>query len=390
MFINKRRLHQPLTPSHYSSAEQYRREIDRVFRPSWHLVGTVHDLPRSGDFLTTTLYETPVLLRNFDGELRAFLNVCVHRHALLSSQSRGHSDVMRCQYHGWEYKEDGRTGRIPDAGGFRPWDREAACLTQFRVECCGELVFVSLDRDAPSLQQFLGPLWSTWFESFKGERFRLAGHWEFECTCNWKIPTENSLESYHTPVVHERTFGAYPAESHCVHALEDRYSTFTTLVRDGWVKKAQHAMVRTMGLVNTSRYEHQLVYPNLQLSKHDTVRLAMVVVPTSPTSSVFRSWLYTAHGTRRSPQAAFSRFAMRAVMRGVTRYIQREDMQIFPALQMGLSASVHTGMLSPREERVFAFQEFVRARTQLPAKSLTLARDLEGAPAERSQGRRPQ
>ena len=66
------------------------------------------DLARPGDFLTFDLLETPILLRNFDGELRAFLNVCPHRHSRLTDKPRGNAEKLRCQYHGWEFNADGR------------------------------------------------------------------------------------------------------------------------------------------------------------------------------------------------------------------------------------------------------------------------------------------
>src|SRR5918995_701064 len=81
------------------------------------------ELANPGDFLTFDLLETPILLRNFDGELRALLNVCPHRHSKLTEKPRGNTEKLRCQYHGWEYNAEGGTGKIPDAKAFRPWDR---------------------------------------------------------------------------------------------------------------------------------------------------------------------------------------------------------------------------------------------------------------------------
>src|SRR5581483_5810076 len=105
---------------HYLSAEHHRREVEHLFRPAWHPVGTVHDLARPGDFLTFDLFGTPILLRNMDGELCCFLNVCPHRHARLTDLKKGSSPRLRCQFHGWEYDRNGRTGKIPDAPSFRP------------------------------------------------------------------------------------------------------------------------------------------------------------------------------------------------------------------------------------------------------------------------------
>src|SRR5207253_1712474 len=129
---------------------------------------------------------------------------------------------------GWEYNADGRTGKIPDAKAFRPWDRENSCLRRFRVDTCGELVFIALSDAAPSLSEWLAPVWAVWSTSFGGA-YRHAATWEQEFPCNWKIVLENSLESYHIPQVHPTTFKNLPEEENAWHELEPRFTSFRTL-----------------------------------------------------------------------------------------------------------------------------------------------------------------
>src|SRR5581483_2783043 len=112
MFVNKSHLPHLLAPELYCSAEQHAREIDQLFQPAWHCVATTADLPDHGDYLTLELFGRPLLVRNCDGEIRAFLNVCSHRHSTLTDAPRGSCDVIRCQYHGWEYDREGDTRRI--------------------------------------------------------------------------------------------------------------------------------------------------------------------------------------------------------------------------------------------------------------------------------------
>ena len=120
MWTNETHLQHLLRPDQYTSEEQYRAELRYLFQPAWHPLATVGDLAKPGDFLTLDLLETPILIRNFDGQLRAFLNVCPHRHSQLTDRPRGNAATLKCQYHGWEYTRDGRTGKIPDAKAFRP------------------------------------------------------------------------------------------------------------------------------------------------------------------------------------------------------------------------------------------------------------------------------
>src|ERR1700722_9739611 len=162
MFIHQNQLRHILRPDQYYSEAQHRTEQRQLFQTAWHPVASIHDLAKPGDFLTCDVLDTPLLLRNFQGELRAFLNVCPHRHSRLTDLPKGNNEHLRCQYHGWEFNKDGKTGQIPEARAFRPWDRENSCLRQFRLETCGELVFVCLSDSAPSLREWLGPLWERW------------------------------------------------------------------------------------------------------------------------------------------------------------------------------------------------------------------------------------
>src|SRR5262249_25795546 len=180
-----------------------RREMERVLLPGWHLVTTMNDLRRDGDFVTLTLFDKPLLIRRIDGEPHAYLNVCAHRHCLLTGKERGHDPAFRCQYHGWEYQPDGRTGKIPDAQSFRPSDRENARLVKFRSDRCGELVFVSLTNEGPSLREQMAELYEEVNTSFSSP-FRQIWEWNTEYATNWKVAIENLLESYHIPSLHPK------------------------------------------------------------------------------------------------------------------------------------------------------------------------------------------
>lgn len=366
MFINDQRLPHLLQPVQYFAPDQHQQELELLLRPTWHLVGTSGDVERDGDFITLKLLDTPVLVRNFNGRACAFLNVCAHRHAMLTNERRGNTRTLKCQYHGWEYKQDGRTAAIPEAVGFRPWDKKNACLKRFRVETCGDLLFVSLAPSGPTLREHLGPLWGTWERSFDGKHFSLAEHWDVEVPCNWKIPTENSLESYHTTEVHKHTFGPFPKAAHCVHVLEPTYTTFATTTPKTRLRLLEAWMLRELGLPNRHRYEHHLVHPNLQLSSYDSLRLAITTLPLSPTRSLIRTWLFTAHGTKRGLHIWAMRRLIRRASSSLTRRVQAEDISIFPAVQQGLRVSPFPGKLSNREERVHAFQRYVLQHTQAP------------------------
>src|SRR5438132_76724 len=114
MWVHAGRLPHVLPPRAYFDPAHHARELEALFVPGWHAVATTTRLARPGDFVTTELLGQPVLVRNCGGELRAFQNVCAHRHSLLTRAPHGHAARMRCQYHGWEYDDAGRTIKVPD------------------------------------------------------------------------------------------------------------------------------------------------------------------------------------------------------------------------------------------------------------------------------------
>jgi phenylpropionate dioxygenase-like ring-hydroxylating dioxygenase large terminal subunit len=358
MFLHQTQLRHLLEPADYFDEQRYQLELDRLFRPGWHIVGTTAELPRPGDFVTRELLGRPLLLRNCDGAFHAFLNVCAHRHCLLTHAPQGWAPALRCQYHGWEYTPDGRTGRIPDAQCFRPFDRENARLRRFRTETCGQLIFVCLEDDGVSLADYLGAFaqeCAHWF----APPFRQAWVWQTNYNANWKIVLENALESYHIPCVHQKSFGVMPAEEACQHELADRHTTFHTRETYSWISAIQNMMVRSLGQPTTNVYTHHHAHPNMIFISMDVLRMVHILEPTSATTSRHRIWLYSLRGFRKNPWAWLIAKILSGFVVRVARQITLEDESIFTDVQKGLEASVFRGVIGTREERIWAFQKFL-------------------------------
>ena len=373
MFTHQHHLRHLLRPEHYTTESQYRAELRHLFRPAWHPLAAIGDLARPGDFLTFDLLETPILLRNFDGELRAFLNVCPHRHSKLTEKPCGNTERLRCQYHGWEFNKEGSTGKIPDAKAFRPWDRDNSCLRRFRVDTCGDLVFVNLGDDPVSLRDWLGPVWDQWQDY--GGAYRYAATWERDFPCNWKIVLENSLESYHIPEVHPKTFKVLPEEVNSWHELTDRFSSYKTIPPNDVAGRLSNWIVRRLGQPVTNAYWHRVLHPHATGSSLDVFRMMQSVFPTGPTTCRYRTILFTLRGTRRGPLA----WALSRALRGITTYVARkvfvEDAAIYGGVQKGMEASPHPGVVGTREERIYYFQKYVLDHTRGPSE-LPLVGDL--------------
>jgi phenylpropionate dioxygenase-like ring-hydroxylating dioxygenase large terminal subunit len=360
MFLADSHLPQLLPREAYFSREWYDREIEQIFLPSWHLVGLTSDLKKDGDYFTSTLFGRPLLVCRLEGEFRAFLNVCAHRYSLLTSRPCGNNPTLRCQYHGWEYDANGRTRKIPDAPNFRPLDRESAALKRYRVAACGQLLFVSLAEEGPSLAEHLGPnfaLAEKWFP-----RTARAGSMRSTVAANWKVVLENALESYHIHSVHQKTLGDFPDEDSCRHELHDGSSLFESQgAAPSAMRAAFEFLHARVGLRPTRRYLHLLTYPNLTFSIHDALISLQVITPLSPSSTEIRSMAFVRQGPA---SAALWNVLLRMASPLEQLFwlrVVREDLAILPQVQQGIEAAEAPtgGLLSRREERCAHFQAFV-------------------------------
>src|SRR6202022_1148288 len=187
-------------------------EKDKIFRRTWQLVGALHQacgevngvkrtIADPETFFTADLAGEPiVVVRDKEGTLRAFSNVCRHRAGPIALGS-GCKNVLRCAYHGWTYTLDGRLIGTPDVEGVEFFDRTTMGMVPLRVEPWEQFIFVNFDAQAEPLAAFLGeiPRKSRGFE-FEGSH--RAERRDYVIDCNWKVYVDNYLEGYHIPIAH--------------------------------------------------------------------------------------------------------------------------------------------------------------------------------------------
>lgn len=366
MFQHQHSLRHLLRPEHYCSPAHYERELAELFRPAWQLATAKSELPRNGDFLTLTLFDRPMLIRNSGGRFLAYENICSHRHCLLTEQPAGHQPQLRCQYHGWEYDDEGRTAKIPDARCFRPWDREHSRLNMFPVEPCGDLLFVSLEPPRCSLRDWLDPFFDETAAAFASPFWTLAHVWDYDCHCNWKVPCENTLESYHVPALHQKFFGDFlPDEELSEHRLDPRFTSLT-YAATSQLERRQAQLNRWLGGTPINEYRHRHIHPNTVLVSTDTINYALMYLPTSPTTVRIRVRLFAVRGTRRGPIASAVSWLAWRFAKSKTLQVHNEDRGIYAAQQIGLERSRHPGVIGSREERIYAFQKYVLESLGIP------------------------
>jgi choline monooxygenase len=354
-----------LLPSHAYRDQAYANaEWAGPLRSAWHVVGTTHEFRSLGDFKSIELLGEPIQIRRFPSGLVALSNVCAHRHCLITSAARGNSPTMRCQYHGWEYGEDGTTRKIPCAKDLAPIDRDSLRLDRYRVKEFGQLVFVCLDSTAPGLDAYLFPLESK-LRNGVGDGMQLFLDWSVEYEANWKVAIENSLEAYHVESVHPETFRASPGEARTTHVIEPSHTAFGTQLPfvptslDRVYMQTQRWVLRRLARVQTQAYWQHHLFPNLLCSFTDTICLVHTVLPITPTRSRSMILQFSPSGTTRL-QRLFANLWGKLEAQ-IAKRIVEEDIQLYPQIQKGLNASRHAGRLARSEERIDQFQRWLQS-----------------------------
>ena len=365
MFINDTHLPQILDPPKYSSQEHLDREMSELIEPGWQFIGTKADLPKDGSFFTLELFGKPLIIWRTGDNISTFLNVCPHRFAMLTHEPAGCCPQLVCQYHGWEFGEDGGTRKIPDATSFRPMKRGELGLTQFRTETCGQLIFVNFNQEGPDLKEFLG------YGFDVGEELFAAGHrqilaLDYELAANWKIKIENSLESYHVDMIHQATFIKTPDAADCEHTLQPRWTSFaTTQQADKRIDRILDRFIHHVARVECDdKYQHYHFYPNLMYGKMRLYSFAETVFPIAPNRTRIFARFFVNAGTDRWQTRLLYR-GMRAWGRKFWPAVQAEDAAVLPDIQKGVDCGhfPSVGLLSVREERLFHFQQYIHDHT---------------------------
>lgn len=188
----------------YTSPRLFNREKHRIFRRFWQYVGLAEELPNPGDFFTYTVGDLPiVLVRDEDGLLHGFANVCRHRGSQIVLQTSGNRKTLQCHYHAWTYNLDGTLRAAPGAKDEPGFDKSEHSLFPIAVETWGPFIFVNADPQAQPLREALGELpalvEATGLD-LTGLHHRVRR--TYEIAANWKVVVDNYLECYHCPVAH--------------------------------------------------------------------------------------------------------------------------------------------------------------------------------------------
>lgn len=192
---------------HYLDPQRWEREIEALFHNRPVVSAMSAHLPEPGSYRAIDITGVPVLtVRQNDGSVKAFINACRHRGALVVGDGCGQTRRFTCPYHAWSYDTEGSLVGVSGRRKFGELDVDTHGLTELHCEERSGLVFVVLRPEAPlDLDQWLGG----YDKALDGlgladmellEERVLIGP-------NWKVAFDGYVDGYHLDILHRDTLG---------------------------------------------------------------------------------------------------------------------------------------------------------------------------------------
>lgn len=193
--------------STYTDPGQAEREWREWFVGVPQVVGMSGDLPEPGSFVTNDDYGIPILATRDDaGSLRAFVNSCRHRGAIVESERRGTRRRFTCPFHAWSYDLDGTLVGLPKPDHFGDVDRACLGLRPLPAEERHGLLFVHPDPDGEiDLDWLLGDWFNDEFPTWNFGELEPLTSADYDTACNWKLAMDTFGETYHFNTLHSDT-----------------------------------------------------------------------------------------------------------------------------------------------------------------------------------------
>jgi Rieske 2Fe-2S family protein len=356
----------------YFDPQRYQRELERIWYRNWIYVGRSSELAAKRAFQTFQIGDQKILVvRDDEGQLQAFHNICRHRGAELCRESAGslRTGAIVCPYHAWVYNLKGELLRTSSKAHPKGFELADYPLYGVRVLDWRGFVFVSLSRNPPPIErQFDLPL--NRMDAWPLEDLVLGHVLSKTIESNWKIFWENYNECLHCPSVHPRLSSLVPIfgrglleerdDPQWSRHAEDPDPKYKGGLRAGaatWSTDGQSVGVPFAGLSEEDRRTGHIYLtglPSMFIVGHVDYVRSVRLLPLGPERSELRVEYLFSRETLADPA-----FDKRKVV-DFTDQVMIEDAEVCEINQRGLRARDHVrGVVMPEEYVIRQFHEWV-------------------------------
>jgi len=192
----------------YNSPDFFRLDLELIWGRDWLFVGHDCEVPNPGTFFTLQIGDYPVVVvRDLEGNIRAFHNTCRHRGSRVCTTEKGAAVRLVCPYHQWSYSLDGRLLFARQMAA--AFDKTKFGLRTIACESVAGYIFICL-ADAPADFAPLRKLMEPYFAPHRLGEAKLAYEHTIIEKGNWKLVWENNRECYHCSANHPELCRTFP------------------------------------------------------------------------------------------------------------------------------------------------------------------------------------
>jgi len=356
-----------LPNAHYTDPDVHQTEASSVLHATWAGLAVGADIPEAGDAKPIEFTGIPLLLlRDKDGDVRVFQNICRHRGMILVDAPRKIEGAIRCPYHSWCYSTKGALVSTPHVGGaghntHDAIDKDTLGLIEVRSHVWRDIVFINLDGQADPFDLTHAELIERWRDHDQplhhggpDSRFTL------NVNTNWKLAVENYCESYHLPWVHPNLNSYSRLEDHYNIESYGHYSGQGTRVYRQLTDDAGQRFPDFAGLGAfwDKGAEYIAIYPNVLLGAQRDHAFAIILEPLAHNKTAEHIHLYYA-----APQTID---ALRIKNAAQWKEVFEEDISVVEGMQKGRAAiGFDGGRFSPAmDSPTHCFHDWVAKKLQ--------------------------
>ena len=342
----------------YDDPQLFEFERDNVFAKTWAGLEFSSALPDNGYAKPIDFMGLPLLLiRDKEGSLKVFHNVCSHRGMILVTEQGPVRNLIRCRYHSWSYDLSGDLKSTPHIGGFGKnkalgFSVEGNGLKQVRSAEWMGIVFINLSADAMQFQTFIKPLEERW-EKFTGKGklnktsvSKTDSNLQLTIQANWKLAIENYCEAYHLPWVHPELNSYSPLNAH-INIEVNHYMSGQGSMNYAWSEVAGQSLPKFPQWPEGKmpHGEYISLYPNLMLGVQVDHVFAIILAPEGHNKTIEKLQIsYVNKGAAIDAEMSDCRKAVKAAW----KIVFEEDIFAVEAMQQGRkSPAFKGGVFSP-------------------------------------------
>ena len=322
----------------------YKKELKNIFNNTWHLAGHINRLINPGDVIVAQVLKEPIIIiRQEDGSIKSFYNVCQHRAGPLLYKDQCIKKIQ-CKYHGWIYDNDGTLENARGFSGDKNFNKDSYSLKSIKTSIWMGLIFINFSENSKSISSYLKEIKNR-ISPISFEYLKFSKRVSYYINCNWKVYIDNYLEGLHIPIVHPKLNKTINYKSYKTELFKNCSLQYAPLLN------ISNPYSRLSSQDSTVYY--YTIFPNILLNIGPSRLQTNVVEPINKKSCVVHFDYYFEKENNNNNEEDYE----------LSELIQQEDIKICEQVQSGLKSNGYNiGQFSiDHETGVAHFQKILKS-----------------------------